>query len=136
MKSGRLAVNVLIDLYNLNLESKVTFDFINKTILPTEGESLESRQLIGDYLNWLPQHFKNHNCDLTKLEKLEITVWTDFRNTIPHKRNQNDRIFQVSAITKWKAEGRDEETIELSQSEIIPKKLLGLDKMPRMTEFK
>ena len=26
MKSGRLAVNVLIDLYNLKLESKATFD--------------------------------------------------------------------------------------------------------------
>jgi len=35
MKSGRLAVNVLIDLYNLKHEPEATFDFVNKTIKPT-----------------------------------------------------------------------------------------------------
>lgn len=41
MKSGRLSVNVLIDLCNLGLETKATVDFINKTIQPKEPESKE-----------------------------------------------------------------------------------------------
>lgn len=135
MKSGRLAVNVLIDLYNLGLETKTTFDFINKTIQPDEAESKESRQLLSDYLNWLPDHFSKHNCDLTKLEKIEISIWTDFENTFPYERNQKDRIFKISALTKWKADGRNDEIIEVTKSEIIPKKFVGVNKIPRMTEM-
>ncbi|MBO6881795.1 hypothetical protein [Winogradskyella sp.] len=135
MKSGRLAVNVLIELYNLRNESKATFDFINKSIEPKEAEYLESRQLMDDYLNWMLEHFNNHNCDLNKLEKLEITFWTDFKNTFPNERNQNDRIFKISAKTKWKAIGKNEETIELSQSEIIAKRMLILDEIPKITEI-
>lgn len=33
MKSGQLAVNVLINRYNLKMEPEATFDFINKTIM-------------------------------------------------------------------------------------------------------
>ena len=135
MKSGRLAVNVLIELYNLRNESKATFDFINRSIEPKEAEYLESRQLMDDYLNWMLEHFNNHNCDLNKLEKLEITFWTDFKNTFPNERNQNDRIFKISAKTKWKAIGKNEETIELSQSEIIAKRMLILDEIPKITEI-
>ena len=135
MKSGRLAINVLVELYNIRLESKATFDFINKTIQPSTADSKESRQLMVDYLTWLPDHFKKYNCDLTNLEKLEIIIWTDFKNTTPSERNPNDRIFTVSAITNWKANGRDNETVEISQTQIIPKRLLSLDKIPRMTEF-
>jgi hypothetical protein len=135
MKSGRLALNVLIELHNVGLESKATFDFLKKSIKPTEAESIESRQLIDDYLDWLPEHFKNHNCDLTKLENLEITFWTDFKNTLPYERNQNDRVFKVSAKTKWKADGKDEEVIEISQSELIPKRILELEQIPKRTEL-
>lgn len=135
MKSGRLAINVLIELHNLGIESKATFDFISKSIKPIEAEYLESLQLMDDYLDWLPEHFNNHNCDLTKLEKLEITFWTDFKNTLPKERNQNDRIIKVSAKAKWKAIGKNEEIIELSQSEIIPKRMLILDEIPKMTEI-
>ena len=74
MKSGRLAVNVLIDLHNLGLETKKTFDLINKTIQPDQAETKGSLQLLNDYLDWLPDHFENQNCDLTKLEKLETTI--------------------------------------------------------------
>ena len=135
MKSGRLAINVLIDLYNLGLETKAIFDFINETLQPNKAESKESKQLLNDYLNWLPEHFSNHNCDLTKLEKLETTIWTDFDNTLPYERNQKDRIYKVCALTKWKADGRSDEIIEITQSEIISKKLVDLDKIPRMTEM-
>lgn len=126
MKSGRLAVNVLIDLNNLKKESKATFDFINKTIQPIEAESKESRQLLNDYLDWLPDHFESHNCDLTKLEKLETTIWIDFDKAITPPRMNDTIEFTVNALTKWKADGRDEQTEEVSQTELIKKNFLKL----------
>jgi hypothetical protein len=131
MKSGRLAVNVLIDLYNLRVETKSTFDFFNKTIQPDQAETKESRQLLNDYLDWLPYHFENHNCNLTKLEKLETTIWTDFDTAISPPR-MNDAIeFTVNALTIWKADGREEQTIEISQKELIKKNYLKL-RIPEM----
>lgn len=126
MKSGRLAVNVLIDLYNLGLNTKSTFDFINQTIQPEKAESKESRQLLNDYLSWLPDHFKNHNCDLTKLEKLETTFWTDFDKAFSPPRMNNAIEFTVTAVTTWKADGREEQTIEIAQTELIKKNFLKL----------
>ena len=126
MKSGRLAVNVLIDLYKLEIETTATFDFINKTIKPSEAESKESRQLLNDYLRWLPDHFEKHDCDLTKLEKLEITIWTDFDKAITPPGMNNMKEFVVSTLTKWKADGRDEQTIDISQTEMIEQYFLKL----------
>jgi len=59
----------LIDLYNLGKNTKTTFDFVNKAIKPDEIESKESKQLLNDYLDWLPEHFESHNCDLSKIGK-------------------------------------------------------------------
>lgn len=126
MKSGRLALNVLIDLYNLELESKATFDFINKTIQPNKAESKESSQLMNDYLSWLPDHFENHNCDLVKLEKLEVTIWTDFDKATSPPRMNDTIIFTLNAVTKWKVDGREEKVIEISQNEMIKKNFLKL----------
>ena len=131
MKSGRLAVNILIDLYNLKKEPKATFDFINKTITPTEAESKESRQLLNDYSSWLPEHFSNHNCDLAKLEMLEITIWTDFENAITPRGLSNSKEFTIHASTRWKADNKELETINLSQTEIIKENFIKL----RIPEF-
>ena len=131
LKSGRLAVNVLIDLYNLGLENKTTFDFINKTIQPDKADSTESRQLLNDYLDWLPDHFSNQNCDLTKLEKLETTFWTDFHKAFSPPRMNNTIEFTVNAVTNWKADGREEQTIEISQTELMKKNFLKL-RIPEM----
>ncbi|MFB9053074.1 hypothetical protein ACFFVB_08265 [Formosa undariae] len=131
MKSGRLAVNVLIELYNLGLETKTTFDFINKTIHPDKADSKESRQLLNDYLDWLPDHFTNQNCDLTKLENLETTIWTDFENAFSPPRMNDTLEFTVNAVTHWKADGREEQTIEISQTEFMKKIFLKL-KIPEM----
>jgi len=131
LKSGRLAVNVLIDLYIMGIETKATFDFIDKSIKPKESESKESRQLLNDYLNWLPDHFENHNCDLTKLEKLEIAFWTDFDNATTPPRMNDTKEFKIYAITKWKAEGKDEQIIEISQTELIKQNFLKL-RIPEM----
>ena len=131
MKSGRLAVNVLIDLYKIGIENKATFNFIDKTIKPKVAESKESRQLLNDYLIWLPEHFENHNCDLTKLEKLEITFWTDFDNATTPPRMNDTKEFKVSALTKWKAEGKDEQEINISHTELIKQSFLKL-KIPEI----
>lgn len=131
MKSGRLAVNVLIDLYNLGLASKTTFDFINKTIQPKQAESKESRQLLNDYFNWLPDHFENQNCDLTKLEQLEVTIWTDFDKAFSQPRMNNTLEFTINALTVWKADGRENQTVEVSQTELIKKNFLKL-RIPEM----
>ena len=132
MKSGRLSVNVLIDLHNLKIEPKSTFDFINKTILPTEAETKESRELLNDYLSWLPDHFTSHNCDLTKLETLEITIWTDFKKAITPQGMSNCKEFVVYTTTKWKADRREEQLFEISQSEVIKENFIKL----RIPEFK
>ncbi|WP_138433412.1 hypothetical protein [Winogradskyella algicola] len=131
MKSGRLAVNVLIDLYKIGKENRANFDFINREIKPKEAESKASRQLLNDYLNWLPEHFKNHDCDLTKLEKLDITIWTDFSKAISPLGMHNKKGYNIYALTKWKADEGDEQTVEISQFEFIEAHYLNI----RLPEF-
>jgi hypothetical protein len=131
MKSGVLAVNVLIDLLNLNLETKATFDFIKKSIMPTQADTKRSRQLLQDYLDWLPAHFLSHNCDLSKLEKLEITFWADLAQARTPNGMSDTKEFTVYATTTWKADNRDEEIIEISQVELVKQNYLKL----RLPEF-
>ncbi|MBN7810440.1 hypothetical protein J0A68_05705 [Algoriphagus sp. H41] len=130
-RSGCLAVNVLIDLYNLGLDTKSTFDFISKTILPRQAESEESNQLLNDYLEWLLDHFESHNCDLSQLEILEVSIWTDFDRAIFPTGMNDTGEFKINALTKWKPHGREEETIEISQIELIKKDFLKL-RIPEM----
>ena len=118
-KSGKLAFNVLIHLNNLKLKPSATFDFVNKTIQPEEAISKESNQLLNDYLDWLPTHFKNHNCDLDKLEKLTIDILADFDKAYyPLGMNKAKQI-SIQTNTSWKADNRDEETIEITLNEIV-----------------
>lgn len=131
MKSGRLAVNVLIEQNKIGLKCKSTFDFINKTIKPEKADSKESRQLMNDYLNWLPELFKNHNCALTKLEKLIITFWSDFDKAITSPRMNDTIEFVIYAKTEWKADGKDEQIIEINQTELVKQKLL-MTKIPEI----
>jgi len=126
MKSVRFTINVLIDLYNKEIENKATFDFINEIIEPKEAQSQVSKQLLNDYLDWLPEHFEKHNCDLTKLEKLEITFWTDFNKAITPPGMNDTKEFKISALTKWKVEGKDEQIINISQTELIKQNFLKL----------
>lgn len=126
MKSGRLAVNTLIDLYKIDLEAKVIFDFMNKLIKPKAVDSKNSKELLSDYIDWLPEHFKKQNCDLSKLEKLEITIWIDFDKTTASDQMNNAVAFELNAITKWKADGKDEEILQISQTEVTKKEYLEL----------
>ena len=125
LKSGRLAVNVLIDLLNKNLETSTSFDFINKTINPIEAISKESLELLNDYYNWLPSHFDSHNCDLKKLEKLEVTILIDFGKSFVPKGMNNCIQFDVLCFTKWKA-NKEEHEIVIKQSEVIKSNYLKL----------
>lgn len=118
-KSGKLAFNVLIHLNSLNLKPSATFDFINKTIQPEQAISKESKQLLNDYLNWLPTHFINHNCDLDKLEKLTIEISADFEKAFyPQGMNKAKQI-SLQTRTNWKADNRDEEMIQITINEIV-----------------
>ena len=125
-KSGRLAVNVLIDLHKKGLETKATFDFVRQSIAPTEANSKESKKLLTDYLDWLPDHFKRHDCDLSKLEKLDITISIDFGKVITPPRMNDEVEFQVVTSTNWKADGREEQKIEIKQTEVINRVFLKL----------
>jgi hypothetical protein len=125
-KSGRLAVNVLIDLYNVRLKSKFKIDFINIEIQPERAKTERSNQLIKDYLNWLPKHFVSHNYDLAKLEILTIEVLVDFDRAFVPTRMNDALQFDVIAKTTWKAKGRNKEIMELKETELIKKEFLKL----------
>ena len=123
-KSGRLAINFLISKYNNECENQVIFSFVDNSIKPTNFDSIEMKELMTDYLNWLPQHFNNHNCDISQLEKLEITLKADFRNATIPEGMHDTREFEYSARTIWKVFGKNEQMIEISQIELIHKDFL------------
>ncbi|MEJ2373139.1 MAG: hypothetical protein P8Y22_03960, partial [Sulfurimonas sp.] len=75
-----------------------------------------------DYLDWLPEHLKNHNCDDLLLEKLEIKMWTDLNGAFSPSGMKNDLEVQINCQTMWKISGRDENVLDISQAEIISKK--------------
>ncbi len=77
------------------------------------------------------KHFEKQKCDLKKLEHLEITIWTDFDKAFSPPRMNNALEFTVNALTKWKADGRGEQIIEISQTELIKKNFLKL-RIPEM----
>ncbi len=113
--SQQLAVNALIALHNIGCESVATFDFIDKSILPTQAQTAENQQLLNDYTDWLPEHCYNHNCDPTAFEKLSITISTDFDNTQESEYNKNHKIFTLSAKILWKVanKNKQEQTVSV-----------------------
>jgi hypothetical protein len=125
-KSGKLAINVVVHLHNHNIVSSATFDFINKTIEPTEAVSIESRKLLNDYLHWLPTHFKNHNCDLEKLEELRLTISADFDKAFEPQGMNYCKQITVKTRTLWKADGKDKQIIDISQEELIDNNFLKI----------
>ena len=124
MRSSKLALNVLIAMKNRGFKPIVKFDFLNKTIEPIEAVSKESTQLLNDYIDWLPNHCLNHNCDLDKLEQLQITIWIDFDKAFTPKRMSKIKQITVQTETRWKATDKSEEIINISQEEIINERYL------------
>ncbi|QHT70333.1 hypothetical protein GXP67_28605 [Rhodocytophaga rosea] len=124
MKSPKLAINVLLRLHRMGIKPFAVFDFINKKIEPKEASSEESIQLLTDYIDWLPLHFQNHECDLFKLKKLQITIWADLDNLFPSKKIKSSKFVSVHTITLWKAEGREEQKTKITQNENISNKSL------------
>lgn len=123
-RSGRLAVNVLFELKKNNFDSEVTFQFINNVISPEIAVSKRSIELFEDYKDWLPNHFKSHNCDLSKLEKLDITLSIDFENATTPETMSNCTEFSITAKTIWKAKTKPEELIKIEQKELVKSTLL------------
>lgn len=120
-KSGKLAFNSLVLLNNRGLEPNVTFDFINKRIHPIEAENDSSIKLLNDYLNWLPEHFLNHNCDTNNLKRLEINIKSSFIDlTSPDKMDYCKQV-EIETLIKWQANGKETETIEFKEIELVKK---------------
>jgi len=72
----------------------------------------------------MPEHFLNHNCDLNKLEKLEIIIWGDFDSVNSPTEMRHDWKFTTSSLTTWKADSRDEQTLETSENMLFTKNFL------------
>ena len=75
-------------------------------------------------MDWLPEHFIRHDCDLSKLEKLDITISIDFDKVITPPRMNDTVEFVVVTSTNWKADRREEQKIEIKQTECINWKFL------------
>lgn len=122
--SGILAINILIRLNKQNVETSTTFDFIAQTIIPKEADTKESRQLLNNYLSWLPEHLSNHNCDLAALEKLEITLNVDFNKAFTPYNMENCKEIKINTLVKWKVKDRDERIINISQVDVFSDEVL------------
>lgn len=116
---GSWLCNVLIHPNNLKLKPSAIFDFINKTIQPEEAIYKGSKKLLNDYFNWLPEYFKNHNCDFDKLEKLTIVISADFEKAFYIQGMNKAKQIHLQTKTNWKADNRDEGIIEISLNEIV-----------------
>ncbi len=125
-KSGKLAFNVLVNLNAHGIAPSATFDFINRTIEPAEAFSNESKQLLNDYAEWLPEHLKNHKCDLEKLEKLTIIISADFENAFSPPNMNYCKQICVETKALWKAVGKNEQTIDISQDELVRNEFLKI----------
>ncbi|UXP33052.1 hypothetical protein N6H18_03655 [Reichenbachiella agarivorans] len=129
MKSPKQSFNVLVELANLGLEPKATFDFLKGTIEPNEAISDSSKQLLNDYMDWLPEHCLKHNCDPENLMRLEITIWTNFNNPTTSEHNKNHLILSIHTNTNWQVKGKEEQQIDITELEGIDRRNL-LKKMP------
>jgi hypothetical protein len=118
-KSGKLVFNTLVQLNNKGLEPNVTFDFIRKQIIPIQAENESSKKLMNDYLSWLPEHFMRHNCDISKLEKLEINVKSNFIDLTSPNRMDYCKQVEIETNIKWQASGKEIETIQLKEIELV-----------------
>jgi len=74
---------------------------------------------------------EKHNCDLSGLEVLQISIWTDFINAAAPNRMNDSVEFNIKTATKWKAFDKEIQLIEISQTEII-KRVYLISKIPEM----
>lgn len=118
-RSGKIAINGLIKLRNLGFSPKMSFNFITKQIEPKLMCNEWSLKLLNDYLDWLPEHFKNQNCDIAKVIELRIEISANFEDmNIPYGLNDTKNI-QVITNTYWKIERSKMQHLEISKDELI-----------------
>ncbi|RYE26513.1 MAG: hypothetical protein EOP51_00150 [Sphingobacteriales bacterium] len=123
LKTGKPVFNVLLHLKNIGLQPVASFDFLERTITPTEALTPSCKIMFQDYLDWLPDHCMTHKCDIDKLEKLQITVGVDFELAVPVK-YKRQCVVKIWSKTYWKADGRDENDIFIEVEEVMDKKFL------------
>ena len=130
-KSGRIALNSVIDLYQIGKKTRVTFDFIQNSISPIEAESVGAKELMNDYLEWLPKHFETHNCNLALLKKLEINISVDFTTAKQPHRMPGVLEFQVFGKVTWKTNKEGTQVLEISNLELMKESFM-LERIPEL----
>lgn len=124
MKSSALALNVLVKLNNDGQQPVAIFDFINKLIEPKKARTKESQELFEDYLNWLPEHLKNHNCDRDILEALVIEISADINGAVIPPGMSNCRGVLIKTKTIWKLNNEEPRELKKAQREIMKSQIL------------
>jgi len=122
MKSPKQSFNVLVELENLGLEPKATFDFLTGTIEPKEAITNSSKLLLNHYMDWLPEHCLKHECDLNNLIKLQITIRTNFQTAATPRGMNKAKELVIESETIWQAQDKPEQTIRISHIEVMDAK--------------
>ena len=130
-KSGALAINVLIRLKSNGLSPTAEFDFLNRKVSPEVAKNKESDKLLEDYINRLPEHLHNHNCDIGLLEKLKIEITLDFDKSFVPNGMSNCLQIMIKTKIRWKLKEEPEEELIKEQNEVMKSQLLttGLPSM-------
>lgn len=124
MKSSSLAMNVLVKLNNEGMQPVAVFDFINGSIEPKEARTKEGKGLLEDYLSWLPEHLKKHNCDRDILEALVIEVSAGIDEAVIPPGMSNCLEIVVKTKTNWKLKDEEPRELRKAQREIMKSQIL------------
>lgn len=85
----------LCTLYKRSLISSFEVDFIKKTISPKNAQTKVLKQIVNDYLDWLPELCLSQNVDQSIIKKLKIKIEIDFQNAKAYKSSRNERVLKV-----------------------------------------
>lgn len=122
--SGKVVFDVLAKAYCENGISTITFDFINGTILPVTIENDDSKQILKDYSEWLPELANSQNASASEIEQLVINISVDFEK---HKHPPGmDYAVELEVLTevRYKIKDRNGQNITISEIEVYGEKIL------------
>lgn len=124
--SGKVVFDVLAKAYCDSGISTISFDFINGTILPASIENDDSKQILSDYSEWLPELADSQNASASDIELLVIIISVDF-DKHKHPRGK-DYAVELEVLTEvlYKIRGRDEQKITIVEIEVYGEKILPL----------
>lgn len=122
--SGKVVFDVLAKAYCESGINKISFDFVNGTILPATIENDDSKQILKDYSEWLPELANSQNASASDIDQLVIDISVDFEK---HKHPPGmDYAVELEVLTnvRYKIKGRDEQNITISDIDVYGEKIL------------